>query len=62
MKIEVKHKRRWGKDRYYPENIVSSGILKLMHRKTFTLAQLKLLRKIEFIVEIEYDEPQLGDV
>lgn len=50
QKIIVKYKSSYGNNRFYPECAVSKVILTLMNAKSFTVADLVVLKR-EFEVE-----------
>jgi len=49
MKVIVKHKLEFGKDRFYPENKEARILLLLMHRVSFTREQLEMLKELDSI-------------
>lgn len=54
MIVGVVHTKEFGNDRFYPQemDVVSSSILELMGRKSFTHDQIKKLMKAGFKVII----------
>ena len=52
MRVELSHTTQYGHDRYFPTNLLSEGILWLMHRKSFTLVQVRKLKEIGFTIVI----------
>ena len=52
MRVELSHVCQYGHDRYFPNNFLSEGLLWLIHRKSFTLPQLRKLKDIGFTIVV----------
>lgn len=63
MQIDLKYKKDYGEHRFYPRSLTEYDnalvILTLMHRKTFTLDQVKLMVSSGWTVTVDYEKIDL---
>lgn len=59
MEIEVKLKRLYGKDRFYPESNDAKLLCKILDRPTITKEELKLAKEGGWSVLVKVEEYQL---
>lgn len=59
MRLEIEHKCAWGNDRYYPKNELAEGLRKLTKRESFTKEQVRLLKKLGFVIVLTEYTPEI---
>jgi len=53
MRLEFQHATQYGRDRYFPDNYLAEGLLRVIGQKRcFTFDQVRILKEIGFKVVI----------
>lgn len=56
MEIVIKRREQYGTERFYPECVKAALLARLAHRRTFTRAELSLIKELGYKIVIKQEE------